>query len=275
MGATIRSRTSRAVNVLTHVRRWAAAVLLSAALAHSAAAQIPTLNKAKGESPPQPLSDPMGRTTPPSTILAFTHTVERKDFVSAGRYMQLSASQRPGAESLARDLTALLDRYLSKSLTSIDNTPGGSLNDGLPIDRERVGPLIIGKQKTDLVLVRVTDPQVGPVWLISSDTLALVPALRGSITQSWIERVMPQALVNRDLFGISLAHWVVLAASLLIPFLLLTLISRVAIALASAILRDPAHRHGLQAWYVGIRSPFIVALTLAIQLTSMPTSDFR
>ena len=91
-------------------------------------------------------------------------------------------------------------------------TPTGALDDGLPPDRENLGPLRMKNGETDLILVRVNDSVLGPVWLISSETLGKVPALYKDIEKSWVERVMPQPLLDHDLFGISLAQWLLLLA---------------------------------------------------------------
>jgi MscS family membrane protein len=199
---------------LTHVHRSALAVLLLSALVDPVPAQIGSIESPQTETlpPRQQLQDPLGRTTPVGTIAGFIRAVDRADFVSAARYMQVSASQRANVDTLARDLKGLMDRYLSQALTNISDSPNGVMDDGLPLDRENVGPLTIGERKIYISLVRVTDPQAGPIWLISSETLAQIPALHAAVTQSWIERAMPAWLVNHELFGISLAHWVVLAA---------------------------------------------------------------
>lgn len=258
------------MNWLARGLRSASTVLLLAALVLSSAAQVRGVPTSKTPPAPQQeqATDPLGRTTPRDTIVAFMHAADRDDFVAAARYMQVTESQRRNAEALARDLKTLMDRYFSQGVSSISDSPDGALDDGLPIDRERVGPLTMGERKTDITLVRVTDPQGGRIWLISSETLAQVPALRGSAARTWIERVMPPALVSHELFGISWAQWIALAASLVIPLLLLALISRVVIALARSILRDPARRRVLDAWYAAIRWPTIVVLTLAVHLAS-------
>jgi MscS family membrane protein len=229
---------------LTRICRAASMVLLLGALAQPVVAQIPGLGASKILTPPQQeqLEDPLGRTTPRRTITAFIRAVDRDDFVSAARYMQVAENQRRNTERLARDLKTLVDRYLSQTLTSISDSPDGALDDGLPIDRERVGPLTIGNTKTDVTLVRVTDPQYGPIWLISSDTLAQIPALRGAIAPTWAERVMPESLVNRELFGISVAQWLVLAGALVAPLIVLRLAAGVFIVLARWIFSHAARR---------------------------------
>ena len=250
-------------------------VLLSVAIAPTLLGQAPGATSPPPAAPQQEqLADPIGRTTPRATIAAFMRAAGRGDYVSAARYMQVTESQRRNTERLARDLKFLMDRYFSEAVTSISDSPEGALDDGLPIDRERVGPLTIGEAKTDIALVNVTDPQSGRVWLISSETLAQIPALRRLVARTWIERAMPQALVGRELFGMSLAHWIVFAASLVIPFVLLMVIGGLVAFLARRIARDPARRHSLDEWYAVIRWPAIIVLTLAIQLTAMRLLGF-
>jgi MscS family membrane protein len=246
------------------------------ALAQPVLAQIPGLPGSKASPPPEQeqVTDPLGRTTPRGTIAAFLRAVERDDFTLAARYMQVTDSQRPNTEALARDLKTLLDRHSGQPVTSISDSPDGALDDGLPIDRERVGPIIIGDRKADVTLVRVTDPDAGPIWLISSETLATVGALSGAVDRTWVERVMPPSLVRSELLGISLAHWVVLAACLVIPFILLALASGVVIFLVRRGVSEPARRRELEAWYAGVRWPTIVVLTLAMQLSAMPFLGF-
>ena len=238
-------------------------------LGHALVAQIP--GPASQVSPPaaQQPADPLERTTPRGTFSGFIRAVDREDYVLAARYLQVTESQRRSTKPLARDLKALMDRYFSEPITSISDSPDGALDDGLPVDRERVGPLTIGDSKTDITLVRVTDPQAGNIWLISSETLALVPALNRSVVRTWIERVMPSALLNRELFGISLAHWVVLVATLVIPFLLFALLATGLMFVVRRILPDPGRRHDLDVWYMATRWPAIGVVVLVVQVTML------
>jgi len=244
-------------------------VLLSLVLAHSLVAQIPGVASQPSTTPQQQPSDPLGRATPRGTISAFIRAVEREDYVLAARYLQVNESQRRNTETLARDLKSLADRYFSEPITSISDSPDGALDDGLPIDRERVGPLTINDTKTDITLVRVTDPQAGRVWLISSETLALVPSLKRLVARTWIERVMPSALLNRELLGISLAHWIVLVATLVVPFAVLTLLGTGLAFVVRRLLADSARRQNLDAWYTATRWPAITVVVVAIHLSAL------
>lgn len=260
---------------MTRTLRLVSLVVLSSALPHAVLGQISTTEPSKDAAPQQwQPTDPLERSTPRDAMTAFIRAVDRGDFIAAERYMQAADAQRSNTEELARDLKALMDRYFTRPLTSISDAPDGALDDGLPIDRERVGPLLIGGRSIDVGLVRVTDPQAGPIWLISSETLAGIPALRDSAAKGWIERTMPPALVSREIFGVTVAHWIVFAASLLVPFALLTLIAGALVVLATRLISDPTRRRDLEAWFTGIRWPAIVALTLAVQLTSIPRLGF-
>ena len=246
-------------------------LLLPGALGH---AQIPGLGRAPPEQSQQPAPDPLGRTTPRGTIASFIRAVDRNELASATQYLQVTRGLQQTPESLARDLKTLLDRHFNQTVTSISDNPDGALNDGLPGDRERVGPLTIGDRFVDISLVRVNDPQAGEIWLISSETLAQVPALRGAVEQTWIERVMHDALLRRRVFGMSLAHWVVLAASVIIPLVVLAFISNAMVLLVWRFWRDPAQRQGAEVWYRELKWPVIVLLTLVIHVTGMRTLGF-
>ena len=244
-------------------------VLWFLALAHTIGPQVPGVaGQVSTPAPPQ-ATDPLERTTPRGSLSAFIQAVDDEDYVLASRYLQVSESQRRSAEPLARDLKALMDRYFSEAITSISDSPDGALDDGLPIDRERVGPLDINDTKTDITLVRVTDPQAGKVWLVSSETLALVPALNRSVARTWIERVSPSALLNRELFGISLAHWIVLVATLVIPFVLLALLAAGLMFVVRRTVPDMGRRYDLDVWYAATRWPAITVVVLVVQLTML------
>ncbi|HEX3159709.1 MAG TPA: mechanosensitive ion channel family protein [Gemmatimonadaceae bacterium] len=245
---------------------------LLGALAHPMAAQIPGLGSSQSAAAPrqEQVEDPLGRSTPRGTITALTEAVHRGDFVVAAQTMQLGAAQSARAEELARGLSALMDRYFAQPISSIDGSAVGALDDGLPVDRERVGPLLMDGRRVPVELVRVQDSQAGPIWLISSETLAQVPALYRSIRAAWFERVLPAPLVRNSVFGVSLAQWVLLAATFAIPLAVLWLLSGTIMALARRAIADPGLERRVESWYAGVRWPVILAVTLVSHLSSMP-----
>src|SRR5688572_20617414 len=270
--STVGMPDSSSIRVVTASRGWRrcclASVLLTIALAQPAASQIPFLPKQKDSTPPSPaqVADPLGRSTPRGTITSFNEAVHRGDLAGATKYLQLTRSQRARADTLAHDLSELMELYLSQPVATINASPDGARDDGLPADRDRVGPLVIGDQRVDIGLVRVADSLQGHIWLVSSETVAQVPALHSSITATWIERLMHPALVRRHLFGTSLAQWVALAGSLAIPWLLFSALSGVVVAIARKRIDDPERRRRIEHWRAELRWPLIAVLSLMAHL---------
>src|SRR5262245_55365598 len=223
------------------------------------------------QKPPSPAAeeprDPLGRHTPRGTITGFNEAAHRKDFVGAGQYLQATATQRRNAEELVGDLMELLDRYYIESITAISDTPDGTTTDGLPLDRERI-VLRINDQPVDVELVRVKDPQAGLIWLISSRTLAQVPALFLNADETWLERLMPQRLIDRTMFGIPTARWMALAATFVIPFGTLWILSGLGMALVRLTVSNP-RRKILDLLYGRLRWPVLTTLGLSVHIASM------
>jgi len=221
---------------------------------------------------PAPVLDPLGRETPRGTITGFTQTVQREDFATAASFMQLTEKQRPNAETLARTLSKLLDRYYTRPIASLSGSPAGVPNDGLPLDRERI-VLEMPRGATDIILRRVTDKQAGPIWLISSDTLAKVPTWGRSLEATWIEQHMPEGMVEQSFLGISLADWIVWAATIIGPLLVLWTVFTLVIA---AVRRTVVvtHRPLIDVWSSRLRWPLILLITLGVHLAFVPVLSF-
>jgi MscS family membrane protein len=80
----------------------------------------------------------------------------------------------------------------------------------LPPGHERAGVLEVGKAKAEVILVRVDDPVVGKVWLVSKETVAQIPKLYAQQEREGPtlgDRLVPAALRGRELLGMSLATW--------------------------------------------------------------------
>ena len=222
-----------------------------------------TLQKA-APGPPATEADPLGRGTPRGTLSGFIRAADRDDYVAAARFMEVNDKQKAKAEELARELRELLNRYFHAPLATISDSPSGDVDDGLPLDRDRV-PLKIEGQRVDMILLRVNNPQAGPIWLISSETLAQVPTLYKGMEKTWIEQVMPQSLLGKDFMGVSRALWVAWMASIALPLLLFWSISRLAMFVVRKTVGDSRRRRlEVLAW------PFIVVLTITVHILLLP-----
>ena len=250
-----------------------AALLMLLAVMPEAAAQIPGLSK-KGAALPETAFDPLGRSTPRGTIVEFTRAVDRDDVTTAALYLQLDESQKTNAAALANSLKTLIDREMREGIARISDAATGDLEDGLPADREHIGPLVIGSTRSYIVLVHVTDPANGPIWLVSSETLHLVPLIARAAGQTWIERTLPASLLKRELFGLSLAHWCVLLVLLVGSFAVLVGIALVTRLIAHTLVREPLRRRDWDAWFAATRWPAIIVTALLIQFIVVPELGF-
>lgn len=257
---------------------WFGSACLILALSISTAAQSIKVANKPAPSPATNLTpaivDPLGRSTPRGTITAFIRAAHRDDYVSAARFMQLSAKQRPHVEVLVQDLKELMDRYFGQPITAISDLPSGELDDGLPLDQERVGPLTMGGGNVYILLVRVNDPDNGQIWLISSETLDQVLAWYGAIEKTWIEQVMPAPLLDYKFLGIPVAKWITWSASLGLPLLIFWLLTRITLSLLKRIIGDSRRRLWIVAWFAGSRWPLTLLLTLATHLIALRDLGF-
>jgi MscS family membrane protein len=236
------------------------------------AAQIPGL-PASQPAPATAAPDALGRDTPRGTVTGFNMAVHREDFALAGSYLERAGQSAAQTETLARDLNGLLDRYFTQPVSRLSGSPAGALNDGLPPDRERL-LLTMGDRSVPIFLERVSEPDTGPIWLFSSDSLAQVRTLSRSPQATYIERLMPADLIARSYWGISVAQWILWAASIVIPFLLLWALALLFSSFTGRLIPDPSRRVLFQSWWRGVRWLIVIGLTLAAHLALIPFLGF-
>ncbi|NML43956.1 mechanosensitive ion channel [Ramlibacter sp. G-1-2-2] len=233
-----------------------------------APAQI--LPPASTASAPERPRDPYGRETPRRALASFVAALRMGNPAVAVRYLQVPAAQRANAEDLAHDLGDLMDRYFLAPLTTISDAPEGTLNDGLPVDRERVGPLRIAGEDQYIELVRVQDPVAGQVWVVSPQTVARIPQWYAAMGSTWAERVLPAAFSRYDVFGVTLAHAVVWLLSLVLPLMIVPLLLEAAFRLLRRLVRKPNFSEFLAAWHADTRWPAVAVVTLLLHLEALP-----
>jgi len=244
-----------------------------------AAAQIPGLATAPSPAASPPvMRDPLDRTTPRRAIVGFARAAQRGDLALAVRYAQVTGKQQRRAEAAVGDVARMLDRYFHQPLTNISDLPEGNVSDGLPLDRERIGPLRIAGEEHFIELARVTDPQAGEIWLITSETLERISAIAEQEEgRNWPERILPKPFLTPAFFDFTYADLLLWAASILLPFLLLPPLTSFGRALMRRAL--PGRLGAIEAWYQATRWPGIVLLALGIHAAALswygPTLTFR
>lgn len=159
--------------------------------------------------------DPLGRTTPSGTMLGFLQAAQSGDYGIAAQYLQMSPARRQSeGQQLAMKLKVVLDNAFTgrfKNFTQADGVP----QEGVPLGRQKLGTMSSGDVEADLDLVRVTDPNAGKIWLISSDALAKVPELYDQVQARQVESRLPNFLVKHEFADMPL--WQFLALLLAVP----------------------------------------------------------
>ncbi len=162
------------------------------------------------------LPDPLGRNTPSGTLYEFLQAAESGSYSTAAQYLQMPAAKRQTqGEEVAAKLKVVIDRSFSGDLRRISNQPEGTPQEGMPLDKQRVGTLNTGEAEADLILVRVSDPGGGRIWLIAAETLARVSELYDQAAVHQVETHLPHALVRHQFLGLPLWQW--LAILLAVP----------------------------------------------------------
>jgi MscS family membrane protein len=101
-----------------------------------------------------------------------------------------------------------------------------------------------------------------------------VPTLTGSPQDTFVERLMPARLVARSYFGVSLAQWILWAASIVVPLLLFWLLALLVAWVSRRRIADLTRRALFLRWWSGVRWLLIIALTLAAHLASLRLLGF-
>ena len=161
-----------------------------------------------------PVTDPLGRTTPSSSILGFLKAAQAGEYSIAAQYLQMSVARRQSeGEQTATRLKYVLDHAFSGNLSRY-NQAEGTPQEGLPLGRQRLGTMTSGDVEVDLDLVRISEPSAGKIWLISAETLAKLPELSDQVEARQVESKLPSVLVKHQLDGMPLWQWLALVVAL-------------------------------------------------------------
>jgi MscS family membrane protein len=161
-------------------------------------------------------SDTLGRTTPSGAVLGFLQAAQHGDYSIAAQYLQMSPARRLSeGEQTASQLNAVLNAptVFSGRLGNF-TLPEGIPQEGVLPGWQRLGTMASGDVEVAFDLVRVSDPNAGKIWLISSDTLAKVPGLYDQVEARQVEKRLPSALVKHQLAGMPLWQWLALVLAL-------------------------------------------------------------
>jgi len=211
--------------------------------------------------PPPPPTDPLGRTSPYGCVLGFLRAAESKDYERAIQYLDGKRSPQE-AEALAIQLKYLLDQGLSTSIDKLSREPAGNIEDKLRYTRELVGTVTLPEGDLNIYLDLIKRTKDPSIWLFSQETLHQVPEAYQGIHKTDYAKFFPAWASKIDIFSVPLWRWGMILLSLLVIFVLASLLNRVVLWLLR---KGLSHRLSgdVEGSVLTLKAP-IFFLTLAI-----------
>lgn len=208
--------------------------------------------------------DPLRRETPRGSLEGMLRCVARGDLATAARYLQPT----PGVNLIQVIRQAqTLRSYFDGDLLLISDDPHGTVEAGLPPGEERVGAYKVDNTTVDVIFVRVDDPAYGKIWLVSSETVAKIPqlyVLAKSETPTLADRLLPAALADHYLLGVSLALWLGWLLSIPLSWLVAWLLALV-LSLPKRLWNKLRDSHVKTVWETEFGLPLRCILAIVVQ----------
>lgn len=169
---------------------------------------------AQGTEPPP--NDPLGRTTPQDAIYQFLEACHAGQYTKAGHFLDLrqmpAGDREKEGPELARQLEDLLDDT-PFDIATLSRSPVGDLDDGLAASREQLLTFQVEGRPLQLELEHVELKRGLKVWLVSADSVPLIPKAHQLLAETPMEKKLPQVLVTHELFDTAIWRWIVLLMS--------------------------------------------------------------
>ncbi len=196
-------------------------------------------SQAKSPAAPATPPDPLGRTSPRSTIYRFLEACHKGKYDLAAQYLDLtklpSQTRASDGPELARQLGQLLDRNPKFEVRKLSDSEEGNTADGLAANVETLAEFDVEGAAVPLTLQRLDRPPLIHLWLVSSQSVSQIPELAESVEQSSLEKHVPAALVTTTLLGTPVWVWLALVLVAVVLSVTSKWLTRAFIAIAKPI----------------------------------------
>jgi MscS family membrane protein len=186
--------------------------------------------------------DALGRNTPQDTIFQFLEACHARDYPKASRYLDLrkmpAATRAKDGQERAMDLEDLLDDTAFE-ITSLSRDPEGDQTDNLAPDLEHLATFNVSGQSVELQLQRVELKPGYHVWLVSAESVDLIPKAHQVVAESPFEKKLPQILVTTELLDTPIWRWIALLGMGVVLWIAAGLLARGLIAVVRPLMHAP------------------------------------
>ncbi len=216
-----------------------------------------------GQSAPEQ-HDPLFRDTPQSAVIHFLEACHAHDYTKAVRYLDLrrmSPDERAKeGEDLARQLEDLLDDT-TFDIATMSRDPEGDQSDALSSNIDELHTFKVDGQSLDMQMERVALKPGLQVWLVSANSVAMIPKAHQLVAETPFEKRLPQFLVTNEILDTPVWRWFALAAIAAALWLIASLVSRLLLAMVRPLIDAPSFRGPLRMGLAALG--FRAALELA------------
>jgi MscS family membrane protein len=199
--------------------------------------------------------DPLGRSTPQEAVFQFLETCHARNYSKALYYLDLrrmpAAARTKDGPELARQLEDLLDDTPFE-ITTLSRDPEGDQADGLSPAFERLDTFHVDKETLELQLERVELRLGFKVWLVSADSVAMIPKAHQAVAETPFEKKLPQQLVTFEILDTPVWRWIALLVMALAVWMVAGFLSWAMVAAVRPLVDAP-----------GFRGPVRVGLAVA------------
>ena len=187
--------------------------------------------------------DPLGRTTPQDSVFHFLEACHARDYSKALHYLDLRrmppAERTRNGPELARQLEDLLDDT-PFDITTLSRDPEGDQSDGLSSGLDRLDTFRVDGQTLELQLARVELKPGFHVWLVSADSIAMIPKAHQIVAETPFEKKLPQQLVTFEIFDTPVWRWIALVTMGLALWILMGFLSSALVAVVRPLVKAAA-----------------------------------
>lgn len=193
--------------------------------------------------------DPLGRNSPQDSVFQFLEACHARDYSKALHYLDLRKmppeERAKTGPDLARQLEDLLDDT-PFDITNLSRDPEGDQADGLASSFERLDTFRVDGQTLEMQLERVELKAGLHVWLVSADSIAMIPKAHQLVAETPFEKKLPQGLVTFEILDTPVWRWIALVTMALALWLVAGLLSRALVAVVRPLVNASAFRGPLR-----------------------------
>ena len=238
--------------------------ILVAALAAAGVLSGQTPPTAAPAPSPAPQNDPLGRTSPQGSIYEFLEAAHSHDYFRAQRYLDLRSMSTTDRAKQGPDLAKQLEDLLDDTgfdIATLSRDSDGYRSDNLPPQLEHLASFHVGQRTVDLQMEKVVLRNGLRVWVVSADSLKLIPDAHKMLTENWFEKQLPQQLVTIQIFQTPIWRWIALFGAAILLWLLVSALSLALTSILHSRLFTPLLRGPLRLMLASIG--FRLAIELA------------